>query len=553
MKTEIVQLLEEIADILELKGENIFKINAFKNGALTLKRLNDEEFEDLVTSKRLNEVKGIGKGLQSVIYEFIDLEESKTLTELKSEFPESLFELFKIRGLGPKKISLLFKDHQIKSISELEQFIELGNLKEIKGFGAAIESKIIDEIKNIKVNQNFIHLHAAEKIASELKLIFDNFESIKSFEISGEFRRSREIISKLDFVFFVDDIDKLQNELSENIKFNLINENRTIQILDKQIPIICHLEFSHSEFIKRLFVTTGADEIIDKFRLDIIPKTEAEIFEKSNFPYLAPELREKDYLEFVQNHKSENNLIELEDLKGLLHFHSTFSDGNNSIKEMVVAGKNLGFEYFVICDHSKTAIYANGLSEERILLQKKELSDLISETKLHIFHGIESDILTDGSLDYSEDFFSNFNFVVASVHSNFSLSEEEMTQRIVKAIENPNTDILGHPTGRILLRRAPYKVNIHKIIDACSKNNVAIEINANPYRLDLDWKNIFYAREKGCLFSINADAHSISDISLTKFGVRIARKGGISKEEVINCFSLNEFKKFLNRKIRRDV
>jgi len=246
--------------------------------------------------------------------------------------------------------------------------------------------------------------------------------------------------------------------------------------------------------------------------------------------------------------KSDNNeVINFENFLGFLHFHTTWSDGINSLEEMINAALNMGYKYAAVCDHSKSAFYANGLSEERILLQRKEIVDVEKSYPIKLLSGIECDILSDGELDYSDDILSEFNFVVASVHSRFNLAENEMTDRIIKAVENPYTNVLGHPTGRLLLSRAAYQLNIKKVIDACSRNNVAIEINSNPHRLDLDWRNIQYAKEKECLFSINQDAHSIDDLENIKYGIGIARKGEITPLEVINCFDIEKFIKFTNK------
>jgi DNA polymerase (family 10) len=263
-------------------------------------------------------------------------------------------------------------------------------------------------------------------------------------------------------------------------------------------------------------------------------------------------MREEEYFSLKEKYRK-NSDLELSKMQGLLHFHTTFSDGRDTLDSMIAKAKELGFNYATVCDHSKSAFYANGLNEERILEQKKILKKFSEENHFVVLQGIESDILSNGSLDYSNEFLKNIDFVVASVHSQFNLSESEMTKRIISAIENPYTDLLGHPTGRLLLSRDSYKVDIKKIIDACASNDVAIEINSNPRRLDLDWRWIYYARNKGCKFAINADAHSTEDIIYTKFGISIARKGGIQTNEVINCMTLNEFKNFLKRKAKRNL
>ncbi|HEX2960893.1 MAG TPA: PHP domain-containing protein [Ignavibacteriales bacterium] len=269
-------------------------------------------------------------------------------------------------------------------------------------------------------------------------------------------------------------------------------------------------------------------------------------------PPVIPEMREKEYFSAPEKLRK-NSELGILDFRGLLHFHTTYSDGKNTLTEMAEAAKDNVFTYLAVCDHSKAAFYANGLTEARVLEQKKEIEKVSRSLDIPIFHGVESDILKDGELDYDTDFMKNFQFVVASVHSRFKLSEEEMTSRIIKAVENPYTDLLGHPTGRLLLQRSPYNLDLKKVIDACAANNVAIEINASPNRLDLDWRMIYYAREKGCMFSINPDAHSILGIEEINYGIRVARKGGLQPEEVINCMDLESFKKFLLRKVKRDI
>jgi DNA polymerase (family 10) len=279
---------------------------------------------------------------------------------------------------------------------------------------------------------------------------------------------------------------------------------------------------------------------------------EKEIFDGLKLNYVNPLMREQEYLQYDKKLRTESDL-EFSDMKGLLHFHTTYSDGNNTLEEIINFAKENGFEYASVCDHSKSAFYANGLDEDRILQEKEEVKKVSENLDFTVYQGIESDILKNGGLDFEKDFMMNFDFVVASVHSVFNLSEDDMTARIIKAVENEHTDVLGHPTGRLLLTRDAYDINQQKVIDACKENNVAIEINANPHRLDLDWRWIWYAREKGCLLSINADAHSTDEINLTEYGILIARKAGLQKKEVINYFSKEDFIKFLNRKIKRII
>lgn len=556
-KKEIINLLDEIADLLEFRSENPFKISAFRNGSNAIRKIN-EDINELVNSGKLKDVKGIGKGIYGVIEEYCSHGFSTTLDDLKKDIPASLFELFLIHGLGSKKISQLFKQENIKSIEELKIACTENKLIAVKGFGEKIQQKILEEIKQIKANKKLLLFSFAEKEVAKIEQILKSILLIKKYAFTGEVRRIREVYSSIEVVILIEAIntEELVQILKTNITVDEVSEGTIKSKTTFSLPLTIHLVHSEEDFANRLFATTGSKEFLEKLGYSDEKhraNSEEDIFGKMNTMYVAPEMREEEFFSLKKTEHKLPSLLSKEHLKGFLHFHTTYSDGLFPLEEMVSSAKNLGYEYFAVCDHSKTAAYANGLSEQRILLQRKEIEVIAAKNNWRLLQGIESDILTNGDLDYSAQVLQEFQFVVASVHSNFSLSEDDMTRRIIKAVENPYTDVLGHPTGRLLLHRAPYKHDIKKIIDACSRNNVAIEINAHPNRLDLDWRNIFYAREQGCLFSINADAHSLENILLTKYGVAIARKGGIQPEEVINCYNYRDFVKFLNRKVKRRV
>lgn len=547
-KKDFVNLLEEIADVLEFKGENQFKVNAFRNGANAIRKLDDDVIF-LVKNKQLDSIKGIGKGIQSVIYEFVENESSPFLDDLKKNYPRTLFDLFSIRGLGPKKISLLFNQMKIGSIDDLENACKSNTLQDLKGFGKSTQEKILSEIEQLKKNQKFIHLHRADKIVQNISEKLSQINTIKNFEVSGDFRRNCEVISKLEFILLTEKKDELLKELSGTFVGRV--EDSLFTIEDLSIPVNFYLVQNQDEFNKKQFLVTGSSEFLNSIGTiedEILNSDENTIFEKLEMNYLAPEMRELEIVNYPKSRLIQTSDLTREKFKGFLHFHTKNSDGMNSLEEMVEAANRYGFTYFAVCDHSKTAFYASGLTEERILLQKKEVEEVSLKLNLPIFQGIESDILNDGSLDYDMNFLQNVDFVVASIHSNFTMTEEEMTNRIIKAVENPHTNVLGHPTGRLLLYRDAYKVDLKKVIDACSMNNVAIEINANPHRLDLDWRMIMYARDKGCTFAINPDAHSIEEVKYTKYGIMVARKAGLQSSEVLNCFSLEDFKSFTKKK-----
>jgi DNA polymerase (family 10) len=572
LKSEIAGLFDSFADLLEFKGENPFKIKAFRNGSSAISNI-EGDLEPLIKSGAVKDIKGIGKGLQSIIQEYYENGYSVEYESLLNEIPEGITELLKIRGLGVKKIKLLVDELGVNSLDELAKACKENKVASIKGFGNKTEESILKEIERINASKDFSLLSASEIEANRILSILNDIEGIKKIEITGELRRSCEIISKIEYVILVDSevsfLPNLKNKVVVKDSFSkkIISKNsneKTFELVYKgceiepslSIKVFIYYTNAPEDFIRLLYITTGSKEFTEAYDLSELEhapvKDEAGIFNEFNMKYVIPEMREKEYLTAAPGLKA-NSDLDFELFQGLLHFHTNASDGKNSLTDMVSAAKEFGFKYAAVCDHSKSAYYANGLNEERILLQKKEIAGITFENGLRILQGVESDILKDGELDFTDEFLKEIDFVVASIHSRFNMTEDEMTSRIIKAVENPYTDLLGHPTGRLLLARAPYKVNIRKVIEACARNEVAIEINANPHRLDLDWRNIYYAREKGCLFSINPDAHDIYGITDIKYGIKVARKAGLKSAEVINCFDYESFIKFLNRKVKRNI
>ncbi len=553
LKKEIAEVLDEIADILEFKGENKFKVGAFKNGANIIRRINGD-IGAMISDGSISKIKGIGKSLLSVLNDYYSHKESSDLTELKKSIPEGLGDLFNIRGLGSKKIKVLFDKLNISNLETLEHACNNNKLINIKGFSQKTQENIILEIDRIKSSASFMLLPYALKRANELINLIENLEFVEKIVITGELRRQNEIISKIQLILLTSNYNQLVDNLSnllnyKDIPTSISNHLLNIITSDSKIIQIFVIE-DKKDFEKLYFITTGSNEFLNKLKIPMIEENEPAIFSSLNIPYVAPEMRENIYFDAPDNLRVTGN-ITFHDFKGLLHFHTNSSDGLNSLQEMIAEAGRLNFEYAAVCDHSKSAFYANGLTENRILLQKEEINRLNESQQLRVFHGIESDILNSGELDYTYDFMHEFDFVVLSIHSNFSMSESEMTKRIIKAIESPFADLFAHPTGRLLLRRKGYPVNINYVIDACAANDVAIEINASPFRLDLDWRNIYYAREKECKFAINPDAHSTEGISNIKYGIMVAQKAGLQKHELINSFSETEFVSFLNRKIKR--
>lgn len=551
-KKDLIGKIELFADLLDFHGANKFKVNAFKNGANVLRRFSGDLIDE-VKSKTLESIRGIGKGISSFVYEYFEHDGNVSeLNDLLGKTPTGILDMMLIRGLGVKKVKLLYENLGIEDLESLKLACESGEIEKIKGFTSKTSEKILEEIAAKEKIRSKMLLHHAFELSNSVKRLLAESMLFILLEPTGELKRIREIVSKIEFIgllnYEVNAYQKLLNFLQNN-NISAQSSRNKIELDGYSVPVIIHIADNESEFAELIEELSSSPEFAEKLR-EQENSGNTEIRKERKKAYVIPEMREQAYFEAPEKLRT-NSDLNIDDFKGLLHFHTNYSDGNNTLEQMIEAAENYGFRYAVVCDHSKSAFYANGLNEERIIEQRDHIEEINGKFKITLFQGIESDILNNGSLDYSEDILRSFTFVVASIHSNFTMKEEEMTKRIIKAIENPYTDLLAHPTGRLLLSRKGYKVNINKIIDACAANDVAIEINANPHRLDLDWRYIYNAREKGVKFSINADAHSIEDIEFTKLGILIARKGGVQRSEVINCFTKKEFIKFVNRKIKR--
>ena len=473
---------------------------------------------------------------------------------LRKQVPLGIADLLKINGLGPQKVKQLYNDLSISDISMLEDAVKNNKLDKIKGFTGTLIKSIPEQIAQIRRNKNYILINKAMESADSIISKFSALDSVEKIEVTGELRRGMEVFSSLPFVVLIKNEKAFLKEFPPELKFT--HKDNKINVTGfNDVPVVINYYENRPDYFKGLLITTGSDGFIQKSfgKKELSGKNETEIFRNLKVPFVIPETREDEFLTVKDKKLKENSDLTVSDLKGLLHWHTTYSDGRDTLETMLNEAIKLNFQFAVVCDHSKSAAYANGLKEDRLLLQKEHINKLRDQYKIKLFQGIESDILADGSLDYPVEFLPYFDFVVASVHSRFNLDEKEMTSRIIKAIENPYTDLLGHPSGRLLLSREAYQIDSKKIIDACADNSVAIEINSNPKRLDLDWRWIYYSREKGCLFSINADAHATTEISYLKYGITVGRKAGLTKGEVINCFTPESFSHFLNRKVKRNI
>ena len=552
---QIAKAFRLASQLMELHSENPFKIRSLQNAAFKIDKLNAPLSS--MDAVEMASIEGIGKGLQSKISDYLNRQSFSDLDELVSRTPHGVIDMLGIKGIGPKKVLQLWKEMEIESVGELLYACNENRLVTLKGFGEKTQKLIRDSIEfRISNSKNCLYPIAefvSEEITKEYKTVFPNAEIL----ISGQTRRKCEIITSIEFV-----TDSSENEFQKYISgselfkeqqpaFSDENKNgisirKATLIFQETIPVVFYL--CSEELIQNiLFITTASGSHLEKletgYQIDLTTTfySEEEIYESAGLPYFIPELRE-GLIEFDLLNKNDfDDLIEETDLKGILHNHSTYSDGNDTLKDMAVYCKELGYEYLGICDHSKSAFYANGLSEEKIILQHAEIDKLNNTlAPFRILKGIESDILSSGELDYSEDVLKSFDFIVASIHSNLRMEEPKATARLIKAIENPYTTILGHPTGRLLLSRPGYPIDHKKIIDACAANNVVIELNANPYRLDIDWRWIQYALEKNVMISINPDAHRKEGYHDMHFGVGVARKGGLTRAMTFNALSLEE-------------
>lgn len=523
---EICDVLELSGKLLELHNENAFKVKAYAGASYRLSKLR-YDFEGK-TLKEIEAVEGVGKSIAGKIHELIETGTTKELQELLNKTPHGVVDMLGVKGLGPKKVGQLWRELQIESVGELLYACNENRLVSLKGFGSKTQEAVKQSIEFKQANSQKHHYASIDIYVRKLiDLISENQPDLTIMPV-GQLRRKCEVI--------------------DNIEILLDGEKTTdTSAIESSIPLkVNYITCKPEEYNYYLFMLTGSDSHIENtgFSEDAFGKIfsdEEEIYTQMEMQYVEPELREGLNEVEMAREGTIPELIEYSDLKGILHNHSTYSDGVHTLKEMADYCKELGFGYFGICDHSKTAVYAGGLSIEEVIEQHKEIDKLnASYSGFKILKGIESDILGDGALDYPEEILKTFDFVVASIHSGFKMTEEHATQRLITAIENPYTTILGHPTGRLLLARPGYPVNHKKIIDACAANKVHIELNAHPYRLDIDWRWIPYCLEKGVKISINPDAHHREGFHDMYYGVCTARKGMLTKEMCLNAMPLNE-------------
>lgn len=538
-----------LSKLMDIHGENSFKAKSYSVAAFTIEKL-PQQLADIPADK-LFSIKGIGESTGKKILELLQTNELKALKEIIAKTPPGIIEMLSIKGLGPKKIATVWKDMGIESIGELLYACNENRLTLFKGFGEKTQKNVQEAIEFYMRSQGS-HLFAEIEeytltVDTKLKTQFPD----KQFELTGEFRRQLEVIDQLAWVTTAS-LEELQPFFESNNFATTDTTENTLTVKGAEnVPLKFYLARNDS-FYPTLFSTSCSDEFSQAWQSlpgatsTATVASEEEIFKTASIPYIIPALREKAA---VLHAKKNGTLIQPADIRGIIHSHSKWSDGSNTLEEMAKACIAKGYEYLVISDHSKSAFYANGLTEERISEQHRQIDELNAQLKpFRIFKSIECDILNDGALDYSDPILATFDLVIASVHSNLKMTEEKAMMRLMNAIQNPYTTILGHMTGRLLLSRPGYPVNHTTIIDTCAAHQVVIEINAHPRRLDIDWRWIDYAMEKNVLLSVDPDAHTIDGYADCRYGVLAAQKGGLTKEKNLSSFSLAELEGYLSKR-----
>jgi DNA polymerase (family 10) len=571
-KNDIARVLDEIATFMELTGENPFKIRAYSAGARILENMT-EDLGELIDTGKLADIPGLGEALVDKIS---TLRRDGVLPfhqKLKASIPSGLLEVMQIPGLGPKKVRALWTLLAVEDLVKLKEVCESGAVAELKGFGAKTQDKILEGIKNRIAYGKRHRWYEAAAIAEPILAGLRALPQVSLAESAGSLRRARETVGDLDFLVASSEPKPIMDwfvaypgvkevtahgETKSSVRFeNGLQADLRVVPAEQFYFALHHFTGSkehnvamrHRALGRGLSMSEWGFKSVDEKTVAPGAKSEAEVFRALGLPWIPPELREGngeiDAAEAGQLPK----LVQLSDLRGVFHNHTTESDGDHTLDQMAAAAEAHGWEYLGISDHSKSSFQAGGLDEIRLAKQLEDIAQLNASKKyrVRVLAGSEVDILKDGTLDFSDDVLARLDFVVASVHTLFTLDREAQTARIIKAIENEHVDMVGHLTGRLLNKREPYDVDIAKVIDAAAANDTIIELNSNPWRLDLDWRWWRRASEKGVLCSINPDAHDIDQLAFAAHGVRIARKGWLTPEQVLNTRSLPEVLSWLGR------
>lgn len=568
-KKDVIQLLEKIATYMELKGENAFKVSAYRKAAQSLE-VDERPLDEI---EDVTELKGIGKGVGDVINEYRQNGQSTALEDLQKEVPEGLVPLLKIQGLGSKKIAKLYKELNITDKTSLQEACEAGKVSELSGFAKKTEQNILEAVKALGAKKESYPIDRMRGLNHQIIDYISQLDDIDQYASAGSFRRYKEQSKDLDFIISTNNPEKVQQQLLEipnkvkdvavgstKVSVELEYDDETIGVDFRLIEpaafyhTLQHFTGSKDHNIRIRQLAKAQEEKVSEYGIEkangelLQFNSEAEIYEHFGVSWIEPSMRE-DGSEFD---KDLSQIIQLDDIKGDLHMHTTYSDGAFSIRDMVEANIAKGYEFMVITDHSQSLRVANGLQVERLLRQNEEIKQLNKEyDEIDIYSGIEMDILPEGSLDYDDEILAQLDYVIAAIHQSFNQSEAEIMQRLENACRNPYVRHIAHPTGRIIGRRPGYEPNIEKLAQLAEETNTILEINANPKRLDLNAQTV--RQYPNVKLTINTDAHHVDHLEFMKYGVATAQKGFVTKDRVINTMSREAFKSFIkdNKKLKK--
>jgi DNA polymerase (family 10) len=552
--SDIAAVLDQTADLIELTNGNPHRARAFARAARSINDL-DEEVETRLAAGTLTAVGGIGDAMADHLSEIAETGTFPLHDELLNAIPPGLLDVLRVQGLGTKRTRRLWNDLDITSLDELEQAAEEGRITSLDGFGPKTQANILENVRRLRSYEHQWRLPDVQSAAVTLLEGLRALEAVDRAEPAGALRRDAQVLEEATVVVATHSPDLVRQWIDRHLENPEPQDDTGLTAtLPEGIPVRLHLA-PPARFGTVWWRATGSDAHCASFESRHAAPgdhaSEAAVYESAGIPVIPPALREnKGELEAAAA-DGLPTLLTVEALQGCLHNHSTFSDGSDSLSEMAEAARDLGYSYFGICDHSQSLQIADGLSPDAVRRQHEEVQTLNAAyadepPNFRVFHGIESDVLRDGSLDYDAEVLDLLDFVVASVHTGFNMSEAEATERVVRAVEHPHTRILGHPTGRLLLAREGYPLDHERVIHACAEHDVAIELNANPHRLDLDWRWVRTATEQGVLISVNPDAHSTAELRNVKWGVAAGRKGWLEPSDTLNAKSLPDFQAWVD-------
>lgn len=568
--SEVADIFNQTADLLEIQGENPFRIRAYRNAARTVKNLSKSVSQLVSENEDLSKYSGIGKDLAGKIKKIVETGSFEVLEKLKKQVPEELSGLMNISGLGAKRVAEIYKELDISSLDELEQALDSGQIRQLEGFGKKSEENIREELKRLRKDRSKrTELFVAEEIASPLLDYLKKYEGIKDIEVAGSFRRRRDTVRDLDILVtckkgsdvmdYFTSYEDVQKVVSKGKTRSTILLRSDFQV---DLRVVQEVSFGaalvyftgskeHNIAIRKIGVKKDLkinEYGVFKKEKRVAGKTEAEVYKKVNLPYIVPELREdRGEIQAAENNKLPE-LIDVDDIKGDLHTHSEYTDGHNTIEQMAKAAEKKGYKYIAVTDHSEHVAVAGGLKPREVMEQIKEVEKVNKKLKnFTVLKGTEVDILEDGSLDLPDKVLKELDLRVCSIHYKFNLSKEKQTERIIKAMDNPYFNILAHPTGRRLNERSEYQIDMEKIMKAAKEKGCLIELNAHPDRLDINDIHCKMAKDIGVKVVISTDSHETGHLDYMRFGIGQARRGWLEPEDVVNTRSLSELRKLLKR------